>query len=83
MVNNGLENCEIGSRTKGREPFISGLPHIAIGHDFMSPATNTYIQLIRHVYFSWMSDCSCRTQSVQYTLNVDMSFYFVFILSPI
>lgn len=52
MVSSALENCERGSRKKGRGPFtqVCFVPWIILGQDFVPPVTNIYIQIIRHVY---------------------------------
>jgi hypothetical protein len=79
-MNNTLENCERGSVKKAE----SLLPQVHfLGCDFVSPVLHIYIQFIRHVYPSWMSDHSCRTQSGQCTLNLDMTFCLTSMLSQI
>lgn len=53
------------------------IPCVVHRHYFMPPMANDYLQFMRHIYFCWMSKHSCRIQSGQCTLNLDVAFCLV------
>lgn len=83
LVNSALGDYKRGYRKKGRGPLppVLFVPWIVLGHDFVPPTTNIYIEPVRHVYSWWMSERSCRTQSDHSILNLDMAFGLAFGLS--
>ena len=72
-----------GKKAEGLLPQVHFVPWIVLGNDFIPPVVNIYIQLIRHVYYFWMSELSYRTPSGQYTLHLDLAFCLALMLSQI
>lgn len=79
LVNNALGNCDRGSRKRAQGLLPQGhfVPWIVL------PVTNIYIQFLRHVCSSWLSEHGYKTQSGQCALNLDMAFCLDFMLPQI
>jgi hypothetical protein len=72
-----------GKKAGGLLPQVHFVPRIVLGHDFVPPVINIYVQFVRQVYFCCMPDRICRTQFGQCTLNLDMVFCLAFVLFQI
>ena len=70
-------------QAEGLLPQVHFVPRIVLGHDFVPPVINIYVQFVRQVYFCCMPDRICRTQFGQCTLNLDMVFCLAFVIFQI
>lgn len=84
MVSNALVKCERGSRERQRVFYLRCfIPWISLACDSIPPVTFTFNLWDMFVYLFWISKHSHGLQSGQCTLNMDMIFCLVFILSQI